>query len=76
MLARQIKILIQVKQSNGQGLDLHPFVVKKAMSQIRKFKMEQLKQLYQKLLDIDLKLKSTNISAHSLLDFWVVEACE
>ncbi len=75
MLARQIKILWQVKASGGKGLDLHPFVVQKAMPQAAKFSTEKLQQLYAKLLDIDSKLKSSKIKPETLLDLWVIEAC-
>lgn len=75
MLARQIKILWQVKESGGKGLDLHPFVIQKAMPQAAKFSTQKLQQLYTKLLEIDLKLKSSKIKPETLLDLWVIDAC-
>ncbi len=75
MLSRQIKILWQVKESGGKGLDLHPFVIQKATPQAAKFSTKKLQSLYTKLLDIDLKFKSSKIKPETLLDLWVIEAC-
>jgi DNA polymerase-3 subunit delta len=75
MLARQIKILIQVKETKGQGLDLHPFVIKKALAQINKFSLESLKKLFTQLSNIDYKLKNSQGSPRLLLDLFTVEMC-
>ncbi|MBU0732158.1 DNA polymerase III subunit delta [Patescibacteria group bacterium] len=76
MIARQVKILLQVKETNGEGLDLHPFVIKKAAQQVGKFSAEDLKKLYNKLVDIDLKIKTSQAEPGTLLDLFVMEACE
>lgn len=75
MLARQIKILWQVKQTQGQGLNLHPFVLKKALAQGQKFSLLKLSKLYSQLLELDARLKSTKINPETLLDLWIIEAC-
>ncbi|MBU0671192.1 MAG: DNA polymerase III subunit delta [Patescibacteria group bacterium] len=75
MIARQIKILLQVKETNGQGLDLHPFVIKKSLTQINKFELNDLRKLLDKLVDIDLKMKTSQGEPRMLLDLFVVEAC-
>ena len=75
MIARQIKILLQVKETKGQGLDLHPFVIKKALVQINKFSSNQLKSLLNKLIDIDLKIKTSQAEPRVLLDLFVLEVC-
>lgn len=75
MLARQIRILWQVKKSHGQGLDLHPFVLQKTLLQVKNFSLPQLENLYTKLVDLDLKLKTTALAAKLLLDLWIIEAC-
>lgn len=75
MLARQIRILWQVKISHGQGLDLHPFVLNKTLLQVKNFSLPQLEKLYTQLVELDMKLKTTSLSAKLLLDLWLVEAC-
>lgn len=75
MLARQIKILLQVKETNGQNLDLHPFVVKKALSQINKYSLASLKKLFSQLAIVDYKLKNSQGSPRLLLDLFTVEMC-
>ena len=76
MLARQIKILLQVKETKGQGLDLHPFVIKKSMQQVNKFSIQELKNLYSKLIEIDSKIKTSQVEPRMLLDLFVMEACQ
>lgn len=76
MLFRQIKILIQVKETNGQGLALHPFVIKKSLNQVKKFSLEKLKKLFAELTAIDQKLKSSQGSPAVLLDLFVVRMCQ
>jgi len=76
MLSRQIKILLQIKETNGKGLDLHPFVIKKTLPQSKKFSMEILKKLYSKLTEIDKGLKSSQCLPQLYLDMFVVEMCE
>jgi len=75
MLARQIKILLQVKETNGQNLDLHPFVIRKALNQINKYSLESLKKLFAQLTIIDYKLKNSQGSPRLLLDLFTVEMC-
>jgi DNA polymerase-3 subunit delta len=82
MIVRQFRILIQTKAAIESGesnsrviateLGLHPFVVQKAMAQTVKYSMEQLKVMYKKLLEIDLKLKSGG-DGETLLEMLVVE---
>lgn len=76
MLARQIKILLQVKETNGQGLALHPFVIKKSLAQVNKFSLAQLKKLYGQIMIIDQKLKSSGGKPNLLFDLFVVEMCK
>jgi len=82
MLVRQIRILIQVKEASAQNnnynliakdLDLHPFVVKKALDQVKKYSFEDLEKRYAKLMEIDLSLKSSKIPAEVLLTKFIME---
>lgn len=84
MIVRQFRILIQIKDEIERGggyvnnrelareLSLHPFVVQKAMGQVNSYTLDQLKNIYSQLVEIDLKLKSSNLSPQALLDLLVV----
>ncbi|MFH1426884.1 MAG: DNA polymerase III subunit delta [Candidatus Kerfeldbacteria bacterium] len=76
MLARQIAILLKVKQTNGKGLKLHPFVIKKSLVQSQQFEEQRLLDLYWRLLEIDEELKTTTTNAKALLDVFVLDACK
>jgi len=85
MLVRQFKILLQMKQGLERGqtsvqlqseLKLHPFVIKKSLSQARKFELSELKNIYKLLLNIDTKLKTTGIDPKALFDLFIVEVCQ
>jgi len=52
---------------------LHPFVVQKALGQLRKTSLEKLKVIYQQLADLDLKLKTGEIDPKLALDKFIVE---
>lgn len=51
----------------------HPFVVKKSMAQLRMFPLEKLKKIYQKLSDLDTKVKTGQIEIKLALDKFIVE---
>jgi len=65
MLIRQIKILLEIKaaQRNTSNeklavvLNLHPFVVKKSLISVNKFSLDQLKQIYNNLVELEYKSK-------------------
>lgn len=84
MIVRSFRILTQIKsalEGGGQGgqraiageLGLHPFVVQKAMPQARKYEMDELKRIYAKLLEIDIRLKTSDANPKTLLEMFVVE---
>lgn len=57
MLARQLRLLIQIADSGtAKG---HPYTIKKAKSQTRNFSLEQLLALHAKLLEIDYRQKTS-----------------
>jgi DNA polymerase-3 subunit delta len=67
MLARQIRILIQVSELRDQGLGqkeiasrlkLHPYVVEKGMIQARNFTMAQLEAAHHRLVEADWAIKT------------------
>jgi DNA polymerase-3 subunit delta len=74
MIVRQFRLLIQIsdcleKKMNKteiiQKMKEHPFVVTTMMSQAKNFTIEQLKNIYQKLLAIDSGLKDGKIKMAS-----------
>ncbi|MFW0838118.1 MAG: DNA polymerase III subunit delta [Candidatus Komeilibacteria bacterium] len=82
MIIRQFRILIQLKSLLNSGIApnklasaaaLHPFVVKKAQAQIQKYNLQQLTDIYHRLLKTDLELKSTNINSKILLNKLIIK---
>lgn len=83
MIVRQFRLLLQIKDalarqivspaSLAKELGLHPFVVKKILPQASKYTLEQLKNIYQKLLTIDFKVKTGQGGLELLLDMLIAE---
>jgi DNA polymerase-3 subunit delta len=82
MVARQIRILIQVKELSKAGLDgrdiarqlgLHPFVVRKALRQERNFSMAQLASIHRRLLEADVAIKTGRMDAVLALDMLIAD---
>ena len=85
MLTRQFRILLMVKdvsreESNhfvvASRLGLHPFVCQKALSQVKNFSLTELKNIYQKLLEIDIKIKTSQAEPKVLFDLFIFEVCK
>ncbi|MDP2586212.1 MAG: DNA polymerase III subunit delta [Candidatus Komeilibacteria bacterium] len=81
MLARQFRILTQLsslaakKYSEAEIVKetkLHPFVVKKTLPLSKKFSLEKIKGIYQKLVEMDKKFKSTSLPPKALLDLFIM----
>jgi DNA polymerase-3 subunit delta len=81
MLARQVRILIQVKELRAQGLaptkiagrlKLHPFVVEKGWAQAQNFRMAQLEAAYQQLVQTDWRIKTGQMPEILALDVLIV----
>ncbi len=81
MLARQVRILIQVKELRSQGLTqreiasrlkLHPYVVEKGWAQAQNFEMAQLEVAHQRLVETDWAIKTGQIEELLALDMLVV----
>lgn len=82
MIVRQFRIIAQLKSLLDQGYfepqivattKLHPYVVKKTLPQAKKFSLEKIRAIYQKLLALDKKLKSTPLSPPALLSKLIME---
>ena len=82
MILRQIRILLELRdlydrEDNtsseilAKKLGLHPFVVKKSLPFVKKYSQKKLKNIYQKLLEIDIKTKTGQGNQSVLLDVLV-----
>jgi len=81
MLARQIRILIQIAELQEQGmnrreiaarLNLHPFVVKKGLNQARNFSMAQLEAAHERLVETDWAIKTGEMEDVLALEMLIV----
>lgn len=81
MLARQVRILIQVSELSEQRMPApeiarrikqHPFVVKKGLSQAQNFRPDQLIAAHQYLVETDWKIKTGELEPVLALDMLVV----
>ncbi len=82
MITRQFRLLIQVKElaeknvsapEVAKTLGQHPFVMEKVGRQTRNFAMEELERIYAHLLDIDVGVKTGEVSDVLALDLLVAE---
>lgn len=84
MILRQFRILTQMRvlyEENekissdelARDLGLHPFVVKKSLALMKRFSLVNLKELYNKLLEIDLKTKTGAAPQAVLMDLFIGE---
>ena len=81
MIIRQFRILLQIKAalednissaSLAKHLSLHPFIIKKSISSARLYSLEELKLIYQKLLSLEKKIKSSGLKPQTLLNLFVL----
>lgn len=63
---------IQIRELSRE-LNLHPFVVKKTLQLAENFSFEELKNIYQKLFEIDLKIKTGQIEPEMAIDLLIAE---
>jgi len=52
---------------------LHPFVVRKSYEQAKKFTLQELKKIYQKIFQADLDIKTGRIGPETALDLLIAE---
>ncbi len=81
MITRQIRNILLVKDCLSEDfsryaiskiLKLHPFVVQKAIVQAANFSFEELKNIYEKLLETDIAIKTGRLEPILALDLLVV----
>lgn len=82
MVVRQFRLLIQAREIlDGRGnkddvaraLGLHPYVAEKTTGQANRFSIESLENIYHRLLNIDEKIKTSQMTLDLALDTLVVE---
>ncbi|MFH1838059.1 MAG: DNA polymerase III subunit delta [Candidatus Kuenenbacteria bacterium] len=76
MIVRQFRILLQIKDlslnnQNFSQLKLHPFVIQKASIQAKKYSFDKLKNIYHQLLEMDIKLKNSQIKPKILINLFI-----
>lgn len=84
MLMRQVRILLGVQELAAQRmreqemaaqLGQKPFVVRKALQQVRNFKREELERLHDRLLATDQAIKTGRLQSEVALELLVLEVC-
>lgn len=84
MIARQIRILLAIadvakEEPNpatiARRLNLHPFVVKKGLTQIRTFSSSELLRAHDEITAIDHRLKNSRDNPKALLEQFVLHLC-
>jgi DNA polymerase III delta subunit len=82
MITRQIKIILQVRQALDLGqssrqiiseLKQNPYVIQKAIEQARHFSLNALKIIFDKLMEIDFKIKTGQGEPQVLLNLLVAK---
>jgi DNA polymerase-3 subunit delta len=85
MLSRQVRNLLSIKDLLSQGkkdtdivskLKLHPYVVKKSISQGKNFSIDQLLAFHQELVDTDASFKSSNVDPKTILIKLIYNLCK
>jgi DNA polymerase-3 subunit delta len=80
MITRQFKILLQISQALDSrltsqkiisSLKLHPFVAQKGINQVRGFNLTSLKDILNKLIEIDYLVKTGKGEAKILLNLFI-----
>jgi len=80
MLAFQIRNLIKIKDLQEKGVSyknlpektsLHPYVIKKSIKYLNKFDLYELKYIYKKILETEVKIKTGKTNPKVALDLLV-----
>ena len=86
MINFQFRNLLLVKSCESKGelyindmrilskkLKLHPYVIRKSIQQARRFTIDELKKIYQKIFEVDLNIKTGKIDPQTALDLLITE---
>jgi DNA polymerase-3 subunit delta len=72
MIASQIRNILSVK-SGGQPAGMHPFVFRKSSSQARNFSLEELKDIYARITELDSEIKVGKVGQEAALEILISE---
>ena len=86
MLARQVRMIVQVKELRSRkkseveiqdrlGL-ASEFVLRKTLEQANRYSLARLKEVYHKLLEADLSIKTGKYDAELALSILIAELCQ
>lgn len=83
MLIRQFRIFLMAKDLTHDGnvppdvvareLSIHPYVAKKSLYYLRHFELTDLKRIYGKLLDFEVKMKTKSLKFELIFDLFLAE---
>jgi len=74
MIAFQFRNILSVKNiENPEVLGMNPYVLRKSISQAKNFSMEDLKRIYERIVSLDIDIKTGRISPEFALDFLILE---
>ncbi len=73
MIASQMRNIISVKGSHGENPGLHPFVARKSIQQAKNFSLDDLKIIYDRILELDTEIKIGKIDPDIVLDVLISE---
>jgi DNA polymerase-3 subunit delta len=83
MIARQLRIILQVKEMRSKGIPRaiiqtklglnHEFMLDKAWAQANKYSTDRLREVFHKLLEADISIKTGKLEGEIALDILVVE---
>ncbi len=57
----------------SEKLKLHPYVIRKSIQQARRFTIDELKKIYQKIFQADLTIKTGKVEPETALDLFIAE---
>lgn len=81
LIASQFRNLVVIKDFMDRGVSvpqiaskagIHPFVVKKSVPALRRFSLDRLKMIYDKLSSLDITLKSKSVNPLLLFDLFIL----
>ncbi len=82
MVVRQFRLLLQAREVMDhrgdarqveQRLGVHPFVAQKAFAQAQRFALDELEKIYHRLLEIEVAVKTSQVTLDLALEMLVVE---
>ncbi|MCD6452780.1 MAG: DNA polymerase III subunit delta [Dehalococcoidales bacterium] len=86
MLARQIRLMVRIKELKQQRKSekeiqhrlgiTHEFAFRKALEQAGRYPLRRIKEIYPKLLEADLSIKTGRYSSELALNILVAELCQ